>query len=264
MILFFDIDGTLIGGGSQLMSESTKRAICRARENGHLCFINTGRTRKLVGPEITEQVEFDGFLLGCGTMVVYHDEVLIHQRIPMELSVRILEGLKRYRIDAIMEGAEDNYCEEPEDMYTDTFRGYISLYKAAFKWKFYSEMKYAPGNFDKFFAYADDKSKMDAFRAEFEEELDFIDRENGYYEVVPKGCSKASAMEFLAERMQVSMEDTVALGDSNNDLPMLECAGISIAMRNSSEAVLAMADYVTTDVGEDGIWNALKWLGVLN
>ncbi len=263
MILFFDIDGTLIGGGSQLMSESTKRAICKARENGHICIINTGRTKKLVGPEITEQVEFDGFLLGCGTMAVYHNQVLMHQKIPMNLSLRILEGLKRYQIDAIMEGAEDNYCEEAEDMYTETFRKYISLYKAAFKWKFYSEMKYALGNFDKFFAYAGDKSRMDAFRAEFEEELDFIDRENGYYEVVPKGCSKASAIQFLADRIQVPIRETVAIGDSNNDLSMLEYAGISIAMGNSSQAVLEMADYVTTDVCEDGIWNALKWLGVL-
>ena len=93
--------------------------------------------------------------------------------------------------------------------------------------------------------------------------LDFIDRENGYYEVVPKGCSKATAMHFLADFLHVSMEDTVAIGDSNNDLPMLQCAATSIAMGNSSKAVLEMADYVTTDVMEDGIWNALQWLGVL-
>jgi hydroxymethylpyrimidine pyrophosphatase-like HAD family hydrolase len=45
---------------------------------------------------------------------------------------------------------------------------------------------------------------------------------------------------------------------------MLEYAGTAIAMKNSSKAVLEMADYITTDVTEDGIWNALKWLGVLD
>ena len=59
------------------------------------------------------------------------------------------------------------------------------------------------------------------------------------------------------------MEDTVAIGDSNNDITMLECVNTSIAMGNSSKAVLEMADYITTDVDEDGIWNALEWLGVL-
>jgi len=60
------------------------------------------------------------------------------------------------------------------------------------------------------------------------------------------------------------LKDTVAIGDSNNDLPMLECVGTAIAMGNSSKEVLKMADYVTTDCQEDGIWNALKWLGVLD
>lgn len=263
MIIFFDIDGTLIGGGSQLMSESTKKAIRMARENGHICMINTGRTRKLVGPEITEQVGFDGYLFGCGTMVLYHGQVLMHHKLSMELSLRILEGLKRHEIDAIMEGAEDNYCKESEEMYTETFRKYINHYKKAFEWNFYSGIELAPGCFDKFFCYVDEEGRMDAFRAEFEEELDFIDRENGYYEVVPKGYSKATAIQFIADALGISVQDTVAIGDSTNDLPMLEYAGTSIAMGNSSKAVLEMADYVTTDVMEDGIWNALNWLGVL-
>ena len=45
-IIFFDIDGTLICGGSELMSESTKEAIRIARANGHICMINTGRTKR--------------------------------------------------------------------------------------------------------------------------------------------------------------------------------------------------------------------------
>lgn len=263
MIIFFDIDGTLMGNGSQKMSESTKEAVRIARKNGHVCMINTGRTRKLVGPEITNQVEFDGYLLGCGTMVVYHDEVLMHKRLSTELSVRILDRLKKYQIDAIMEGAEDNYCEKPKDMFTETFAKYISRYEEAYEGKVYSALKEAPGRFDKFFAYADDVSKMDALRAEFEEELDFIDRENGYYEAVPKGCSKATAIQFVADTLHIPMTETVAIGDSNNDLSMLEYANTAIAMGNSSKAVLEMADYVTTDVDQDGIWNALKWLGAL-
>ena len=59
------------------------------------------------------------------------------------------------------------------------------------------------------------------------------------------------------------MENTVAIGDSNNDLPMLQCAHTSIAMGNSAKKVLEIADYVTTDANADGIWNALQWLGVL-
>ena len=93
--------------------------------------------------------------------------------------------------------------------------------------------------------------------------MDFIDRERGFYEILPKGCSKASAIRHMAKLLQIPMEDTVAIGDSNNDLSMLKCVGTSIAMGNSTQNILDMADYITTDVDKDGIWNALEWLGVI-
>lgn len=260
MIIFFDIDGTLIGEGSHSMPESTKAAIRKARENGHICVINTGRTKAIVRPEITEQVEFDGYLLGCGTMAVYHDKVLMHHTFSSELSLRIMEGLKRHRIDAILEGCEDNFCEASQDAFTATFHAYIRHFEETLGRDYFTKWELAPGRFDKFYAYVDEKQRMDAFLAEFAQELDFVDREHGFYEIMPKGYSKATAIQFLADALGVSVEDTAAIGDSNNDLPMLEYAGKSIAMGNSSQAVLDMADYVTTDVDKDGIWNALKWL----
>ena len=59
------------------------------------------------------------------------------------------------------------------------------------------------------------------------------------------------------------MEETVAIGDSSNDVAMLKRAGCSIAMGNGTDEVKALADYVTATVEEDGIWKALDWLGVL-
>ncbi|MBR1931676.1 MAG: HAD family hydrolase [Lachnospiraceae bacterium] len=260
-LIFFDIDGTLIGGGSQKMSDSTIRAIKRARQNGHVCVINTGRTQPIVGEEITGQVEFDGILMGCGTQIYYHGEELLHHTFSVEMAKRIIEGLKRHRIDALLEGADDIFCQAEEDLYTNGFRKYMKFLRTIYQFGTQAE---APGNFDKFYAYVDKRETMEAFAEEFQEELTFIDREKGFYEIVPKECSKASAMRFLSDRLQIPMEDTVAIGDSNNDIPMLDCAGVGIAMGNSSGELIAMADYVTTDVGQDGIWNALKWLGVLD
>ena len=111
--------------------------------------------------------------------------------------------------------------------------------------------------------YMGDKKKRDGFMEEFGDRLDFIDREKGYYEVTPRGFSKASGMERMAGILQFTMKDTVAIGDSNNDLSMLKCAGRAVAMAKSSAEVLKMADFITTDVNNDGIRNALKWLGAI-
>lgn len=56
-LLFFDIDGTLITEGPGVMPESTKLALKKARDNGHLLFINTGRTRTSL-PEKNNRFEF--------------------------------------------------------------------------------------------------------------------------------------------------------------------------------------------------------------
>lgn len=258
-IIFFDIDGTLLPEGSTMIPESAKKAIRRARENGHLCFINTGRCHSIVGSELTDQVEFDGFLLGCGTEIIYHGESVLRNHLPLELTSKVIRALQMLEIDVILEASENIYSRRPEETYTKTFGRYIENAIQRYAFCPIDETK----GFDKFFAYVEEISKMDRFREMFSEELDFVDRGNGYFEVLPKGYSKATAIRFLTNLLHLSMEDTVAIGDSNNDLSMFECAQISIGMGNSSQDILEQADYVTTDIMDDGIWNALEWLGVL-
>ena len=259
-IIFFDIDGTLICGGSELMSESTKEAIRIARANGHICMINTGRTKRLVGENLTGQVEFDGLLLGCGTEIEYHGKQLMHKTFSMEESKAILAAMKKYHVDAVLEGSREDYAPRGEEVFTETFRHMAREIEN----RKYDRYANAPGNYDKLYAYAETPAGMDGMKHDLSEILDFIDREQGFYEIVPKGYSKATAIRYITEYLNIPMEDTVAIGDSNNYLPMLQYAHTSIAMGNSSKQVLEVADYITTDVDKDGIWNALKWLGVLD
>ncbi len=258
-LIFFDIDGTLIDEKKKEMSLSTKRAVEKARENGHVCVVNTGRTWKLVNGVITQLAEFDGYILGCGTMVRLYDKTILRETFSPELAVRIIESLRKHKIDAVLEGGENNFHDAWDKIHTPLFVDFMKRFRE----KKFGSFEEAPGQFDKFYAYTESQKEMDAFRAEFEQELEFVDREQGFYEMMPKGFSKASGMRFLAGQLQIPMEDTVAIGDSNNDISMLECAHVSIAMGNASPAVKAMADYVTTDVDKDGIANALKWLGVV-
>lgn len=259
MLIFFDIDGTLLIHPFDPMPESTIRAIEQARANGHICMINTGRSLKLVGEEITGQTEFDGLLLGCGTMITYRGEVLLRKTFSTADAVQIIEGLQRNGIDAVLEGADNNFLAPVEEMFHDHWKAYIQKFTDMS----YGTYEDAPGNFDKFYAYVEDRRKMEAFVEEFAELLDFVDRDKGYFEVMPKSSSKASAIEYITEYLGIPMSETVAIGDGANDISMLEAAECAIVMGNAPEDVKSLADYVTTDVDKDGIWNALKWLGVI-
>ena len=57
-MLFFDIDGTLVAEGTHYLPQSAVNAIRKARENGHLVFINTGRTRFSID-DFLEEIGFD-------------------------------------------------------------------------------------------------------------------------------------------------------------------------------------------------------------
>lgn len=259
MLIFFDIDGTLIDEKEYMIPDSARDAIARARENGHLCMINTGRTKRLVGKDITGPAEFDGLLLGCGTMITYHGETLFHKTFSREQSVRIQEGLRRHGIDALLEGCDNDYLEPVDRMVHTHFKKYAEKYDGFS----FGSWEDAVGHFDKLFVYSEDRCRMDAFAGEFSGELDFIYRRRGFFELIPKGYSKASAMDYIAGILHIPMEETVAIGDSSNDVAMLKRAGRSIAMGNGTDEVKDLADYVTTAVEDDGIWNALNWLGVL-
>lgn len=266
-VIFFDIDGTLINEWGQ-MPKTTVQAIKKVRENGHLCIVNTGRTASLVLDWLPALAPFDGYLCGCGTHVFFRGKELLHRTFPPEQALEVMKGLEEHGIDAILEGAGNDYHNDLDKMHTETFRNYILRHYAGRGWGSYRE---APGNFDKFYCFADQPGEVRKFVEERADVLDLIDRGAGYFEVVPKGFSKGTCMDFLVEYLnasgewpeKITLKDTVAIGDSSNDLPMMEHAHVAIAMGNSSKAVLDVADFVTAEVMDDGIWKALEWLGCL-
>lgn len=93
--------------------------------------------------------------------------------------------------------------------------------------------------------------------------FDAIRHEGVTIEFVPKGFSKATGIQIITRALGVERQDILAFGDSNNDLDMLEYAGIGVAMGNGTPQIRERADYVTGSLENDGIWNALQHFGLL-
>lgn len=85
----------------------------------------------------------------------------------------------------------------------------------------------------------------------------FLVHEN-FLEVLPCGVDKGSSLSFLLKEIGLDSSELMAVGDSYNDLTMIEVAGIGVAMANATEAVKRSADYVTTGNNEDGISHLLN------
>jgi len=76
-------------------------------------------------------------------------------------------------------------------------------------------------------------------------DFDFVRSDKEYYEILPKGASKGNALKRLAQILEIDLSRTIAAGDNDNDISLLQAAGISFAVANASVGAKEVADYIT-------------------
>ena len=257
-IIFFDIDGTIIDEKTGVIPESTKQAIRKARENGHLLFINTGRCQAIWPKEILN-LGFHGVIGGCGTHIVYEGKELLHRVLPEDLCREIRDDLLTWHIDGVLEGKDTTYFRK--DIFYPVVQEIYDkgIYQSSNR-KYWDD---AALIYDKMALWYDDSSRMDLFQEKYEDRFDFIKRDPNFNEVVPKGFSKATGMDWIVKYLGISRENTVAVGDSANDIPMFEYAKTTIGIRSEKKEVLKLVDIVTDTVMEDGVYHGLDKIGLL-
>lgn len=85
-----------------------------------------------------------------------------------------------------------------------------------------------------------------------------------YADITAKGVSKAKGLNEIAHWREFDMSQTMAFGDGGNDIAIVKEAGIGVAMGNANDSLKEVADYVASSVDDDGIFNALKYFGVIS
>jgi len=95
-------------------------------------------------------------------------------------------------------------------------------------------------------------------RDRYGDQLDVTKSNKEYLEFLPPGANKGSALAFVADRYGISSAESIAFGDSWNDLPMLRWAGLSIAVGNAKPEVIAAVDRTVLSNAEDGVGIALE------
>ena len=91
--------------------------------------------------------------------------------------------------------------------------------------------------------------------------FDFVRAEKTLYEIIPKGVNKGTVLLRLAEVLGIPQNRTVAIGDYNNDAPMIRTAGIGVAVANACAETLAAADHVTVSNEEHAVARLIDDLG---
>lgn len=261
MLLFFDIDGTIFDDRNQL-PDSVLPAMERAHENGHHLIINTGRTLCNLDRRL-DHFPLDGWIMGCGTRILYHGETLQAMEYAPEETMRLRSLFLEMKIPAVYECDTALYFD-PEGPSHPAMAGFREWAKRN---GIYREITEADPEFRavKLFCFTDSKQiqEMKKLTREIKLPYEAINRWPEAWELIPSGYSKGTGMDTLREKLGVCLEDCFAFGDSRNDLAMLQHAGHSIAMGNAAEDIKAICSYVTDRPENDGIKKAMEHYGLI-
>ncbi len=274
-ILFLDVDGTITDYDNKV-PESAKRAIRAARAAGHRVYMCTGRSKAENPPEITE-IGFDGMIGGNGSYVESDGEVVMHQLITAEQCRHIVDWLHGRGLEFYLESNNGLFASEN---FREAARPVLRVYagrKGARNADTLETDDIMHGMVYGGELYRDDLNKVSFILSSYQDHLDSIEEfpdlechtwggagETALFgDMGVKGIDKAHAVHVLLDHLSADVADTVAFGDAKIDIPMFECCGASVCMGSGGDEAKAAADYVTTDVDDDGLWNAFTHLGLI-
>lgn len=275
-IIFLDIDGTLTAFGTNRPPESAIRAIAKARKNGHLVFLCTGRNRQMHYPML--QYGMDGAVGAAGALAYVGEERIWSSPIEADVFASLLDAFHAEGISCMPE------CEHV--VYADPalYRGFARDDDAAGQPAEDLDMPPVPDDQKAFNVrpireYAGEpvykmvflgaaKQSLELLEYRFSGTFQFIRQKNMSNdrtiggEVIVNGVDKALGMLRVCEYYGLPMSDTIAFGDSSNDIEMLEAAGISVCMGNGSDDAKAAASLICPDVRSNGLAAGFKMLGL--
>ncbi|HEM5082040.1 TPA: HAD family hydrolase [Streptococcus suis] len=277
-LIFLDVDGTLVDYHNRI-PESAIRAIRQARENGHLVYVCTGRSRAEMQPELWE-IGLDGMIGGNGSYVEHQGQVIMHQLLSEEDSRAIVDWLHERGLEFYLESnnglfASENFRERARE----TLRIYsMNKGKTAEEVADQEVEDVVHGMIFDGQLYRNDLNKVSFVLDSYQ---DHLDSKQAFPQLVAntwggrgesalfgdlgvKDIDKAHAISVLLDHLGASQADTIAFGDAKIDISMLDYCAIGVAMGNGGAEILAMADMITDDVEEDGLYNAFEKLGLLD
>jgi len=265
-LIALDIDRTLIDIPTlNHVPNPVRTAIKDAEKKGIKFCICTARPYAMVS-DIMAEIEVYDLLICCnGAHVLKNNEDHKSLEIPstvvstciryiMDNDINALFARERYytrislinRNRSIESGKDDGYYSEISDQdLTQIIRDKKPIYQIIL----------APGDEDDIDVF--DQQLRSALSNHFDEITIARQYSADYFVITHKLANKGTALLSLAKDLHIKPEEIMAIGDDEVDIPMLQCAGLGIAVENAMESVKKIADFIVPSVHDDGVAHAI-------
>jgi Cof subfamily protein (haloacid dehalogenase superfamily) len=269
-----DMDGTLLNNYNQL-TENTLDIIQKIRKTGIRVFIVTGRSYNEVFDSAPSDLELDGFVTANGMITYVAGEKLLEHSLSAELVDKVIESARTHRIyyevhpndgERLSLKADRGYMEsmisgdKPDEVGINEWLEREAAIEQDIHWHDHlPEQKYA-----KMYCFTKDHENMKAWIEELKKmksETNFTTSSSSHHnvEVMVEGVNKATGIEALLKHYQLSPGDVMAIGDSNNDIPMMKYVGYPVAMFNATDQIKSLVKETTEFTNDkEGVYHFLK------
>lgn len=267
--IFLDVDGTLVADKG-LVPDSARKAIHKARQLGHKVVLCTGRAMSELYDHILE-IEFDGIVACGGNYVICEGKVLYERTIPVQDLIELYRYFDHHGINYYAEANSGLYASEGcDDQLLDLSKGLSeSLIHSMDMFRHHlikgeslvredvTKVSFLGSNHD----FEDLKKSFEGRFELFDLVVPLFGKNSGEISIL--GTDKTVGMDVVLNHYHVSIEDSIAIGDGNNDLSMLKYAKMGVAMGNATDALKKVAQHITDDVNHDGLAKAFVHLELI-
>lgn len=249
--IFFDIDGTILSHRIKEVPMSTRQALSRLAEIHVDRVIATGRHSTEIDILPVRNIEFDAYITLNGQLC-YDSKGNVFYENPLQETEEILK-LFRSNIAPIM-------LVEKKRMYINFINDDVVQAHKAISTPLPVVVDYTGNTIYQAIIYVKQEEQFKI--TEHLKNVEITRWNDNAIDVVAKGGSKVTGIESYLCMKGYTREESAAFGDGENDIDMLKYVGKGIAMGNASDFVKSVADYVTSDIDNDGVEKGLDHLGL--
>lgn len=250
-IVFIDFDQTLYSHFEKKIPDSTVEAIKHAQEKGIKIFICTGRSLCELEHFDLSMIKVDGVIANNGQLAYdSNNKILYDCPIEGKLKEMIVNMYDNEILPMFINTESNVYANFVDDAMLKVQSNIYFPIPEVKKYnndKFYMCSAFYTGNDTVW-------NKLD----DMKEYANITYWHDGAVDIIPKDASKALGISKLLKYYGIDKKDSMGIGDANNDIEMIEYCGVGIAMGNATDEAKNIADYITSNVDDDGIYNAFK------
>ena len=254
-LIITDVDDTIVPEAGSVVNEEYYEIVKECKKKGILFGVASGRQKPCV-QKLFAPVLDDIFILADNGTDIWMKEYKTSMKIPDEYYQNLAKDLKKIAPEyGIMSCKPDIAYFEPKD---EEYCAHMKTYPYECE---YTDDITALTDICKVSAWVEtgiDPEVEDQMAEKWSDKLDVCIAGVNFLDFMSKGCNKGKALSIVQEHYGIKPEETVAFGNADNDIPMIEKAKYSFAVENASDRLKNTASSVIGNMKDDAVLNKIK------